>query len=246
MESRIIDLAFAFDYWVFGGYVRDVMICGKTEFNDIDICVPRSRKHSVDSFLNALGIFYSVDVTADHKVHYGLMSPGIDSLVRVLINGNLKIDIVLFDGEIDDWKSEYSVNLSCNLFYTSRETPLGIRYIPKMYRYEAAPARKILQMTKNNIFEVIFEPGETSERECKKLQNVIMRVGQFIERGWHLKGGAMNKDMIKSAQEQGPLWDTFLSDLAETVDTKQKDRQAEAVDLPDNLTENVRRRLDFF
>jgi hypothetical protein len=246
MESRIVDLAFAFDYWVFGGYVRDVMICGKIEFNDIDICVPRSRKHTVDSFLNTLGIFYPVEVTADHKVHYGLMSPGIDSLVRVLINGNVKLDLVLFDGELDDWKKECTVNMSCNLFYTSRETPLGIRYIPKMYRYEAAPARTILQMTKNNIFEVIFEPGEASERECKKLQNVVMRVGQLVERGWHMKGDAMNKAMVKCAQEQGPLWDTFLSDLADTVYDKQKDRQAEAVNLPEHLTENIRRRLDFF
>jgi hypothetical protein len=124
MDNRILDLCFAMNFWVFGGYVRDVMICGKKEFNDIDICVPRSKHDSVDSFLNALSVFYTIDVTRDTKIPdmtYGAMSKGITAVVHVTVNNTLKLDLCLFDGSLYDWRTEYSVDMSCNLFYTSTE-----------------------------------------------------------------------------------------------------------------------------
>jgi hypothetical protein len=254
MDNRIIDLCFALDYWVFGGYVRDVMICGKKEFHDIDICVPRSKHSTVDNFLNALSVFYTIDVTRDTKIterSYGAMSEGITAVVHVTVNDKLKLDLVLFDGSISDWRAEHSVDASCNLFYTSRGTPLGIRYIPKKYRYLAAPARKLIDMTRNGIFEIVYEtrPDYTASQskavaECKKALYVMWRAKKLIERGWFLKGDAATDDMKEWAISAGPVWEACLNGRLEQIDSSQKDAQADATELPQSVRDEVRRKLD--
>jgi len=254
MENRIIDLCFALDFWVFGGYVRDVMICGKREFNDIDICVPRSKHSSVDNFLNALSVFYTIDVTRDTKIRdmkYGAMSKGIKAVVHVTLNSQLKLDLCLFDGNLDDWRDEHSVDMSCNLFYTSRDTPLGIRYIPKKYRYLAAPARKLIDMTRNGIFETVYETRpdfmasqSKAVTECKKAVYVLWRAKKLIERGWFLKGDAATPDMKDWAISAGPVWEACLDGRLEQIDSLQKDAQADATELPQSVRDEVRRKLD--
>jgi hypothetical protein len=254
MENRIIDLCFALDFWVFGGYVRDVMICGKTEFNDIDICVPRSKHSSVDNFLNALSVFYTIDVTRDTKIpdmKYGAMSMGITAVVHVTLNNQLKLDLCLFDGNLSDWCEEHSVDMSCNLFYTSRSTPLGIRYIPKKYRYLAAPARKLIEMTRNGIFETVYEtrpdPFATQGEavaECRKVRHVMRRAKKLIERGWFLKGDLLTTQMKEWAYTAGPVWESCIDAEQERIEAVQKDAQADATDLPQSVRDEVRRKLD--
>jgi predicted nucleotidyltransferase len=99
MENRVVDLCLAMDYWVFGGYVRDVFVCSKREFSDIDICVPRSKHSTVDHFINALSVFYTVDVTRDTNIanmKYAAMSKGIKAVVKITLNSQLKLDLCLF------------------------------------------------------------------------------------------------------------------------------------------------------
>ena len=254
MENRILDLCFAMNFWVFGGYVRDVMICGKKEFNDIDICVPRSKHGSVDSFLNALSVFYTIDVTRDTKIPemtYGAMSKGITAVVHVTVNNTLKLDLCLFDGSLRDWREEYSVDMSCNLFYTSRDTPLGIRYIPKKYRYLAAPARNLIEMTRNGIFETVYETHPESlvsqgeaVAECRKVRHVMRRAKKLIERGWFLKGDLLTPHMKEWAYTAGPVWEACIDAEQDIIDSYQKDAQADATQLPQSVRDEVRRKLD--
>lgn len=254
MENRIIDLCFALDFWVFGGYVRDVMICGNKEFNDIDICVPRSKHSSVDNFLNALSVFYTIDVTRDTKIpdmKYGAMSKGITAVVHVTLNNQLKLDLCLFDGSLSDWRAEHSVDMSCNLFYTSRSTPLGIRYIPKKYRYLAAPARKLIEMTRNGIFETVYEtrPDSLASQgeavaECRKIRHVMRRAKKLIDRGWFLKGDLLTPHMKEWGYTAGPVWEACIDAEQERIDSVQKDAQADATELPQTVRDEVRRKLD--
>jgi hypothetical protein len=254
MENRITDLCFALDYWVFGGYVRDVMICGKKEFHDIDICVPRSKHSTVDNFLNALSVFYTIDVTRDTMIHdmkYGAMSKGIIAVIHVTVNDKLKLDIVLFDGSLSDWRAEHSVDASCNLFYTSRDTPLGIRYIPKKYKYLAAPARKLIDMTRNGIFETVYETRPDSSAshgesvaECKKVRHVMRRAKKLIDRGWFLKGDLLTPQMKEWSYMAGPVWESCLEAEQERIDSVQKDAQVDATGLPQSVRDEVRRKLD--
>jgi len=254
MENRIIDLCFAMDFWVFGGYVRDVLVCGKKDFNDIDICVPKSKHKSVDNFINALSVFYTVDVTRDMKIpemKYGAMSKGIMAVVHITLNSQLKLDLCLFDGSLNDWRNEHSVDHSCNLFYTSRETPLGLRYIPKKYQYLAAPARKLIDMTRNGIFEVVYETRPTAGShgeaiaECRKARHVMRRAKKLIERGWFLKGDVMTPQMKEWGYDAGLGWEAALESLREQIENIQKDAQANATQLPENLRNEVRRKLNF-
>ena len=254
MENQILDLCFALDFWVFGGYVRDVLVCGKTEFQDIDICVPRSKHSCVDNFLNIISVFYTIDVTRDTKIpnmKYGAMSKGIKAVVHVTLNNQLKLDLCLFDGSFSDWRDEYSVDMSCNLFYTSRETPLGIRYIPKKYRYLAAPARKLIEMTRNGIFETVYEThpetlvsqGE-AVAECRKVRHVMRRAKKLIERGWFLKGDLLTPHMKEWGYTAGPQWEAVLEGEQEIIESYQKDAQADATELPQRVRDEVRRKLD--
>lgn len=254
MENRIVDLCFALDFWVFGGYVRDILICAKKEFSDIDICVPKSKHNTVDNFLNALSVFYTTDVTRDTKIpdmKYGAMSKGITAVVHVTVNNQLKLDICLFDGELEDWRNEHSVDMSCNLFYTSRDTPLGIRYIPKKYRYLAAPSKKLIEMTRNGIFETVYETRAYSPSqykavaECRKIRCVMRRAKKLIDRGWFLKGDLLTPQMLEWGVEAGPVWEEFLKSEQGRIDNTQKDAQAEATQLPQNIREEIRRKLNF-
>ena len=256
MENRVVDLCLAMDYWVFGGYVRDVFVCSKREFSDIDICVPRSKHSTVDHFINALSVFYTVDVTRDTKLadmKYGAMSKGIKAVVKITLNSQLKLDLCLFDGGLDDWRNEHSVDLSCNLFYMSRSTPLGLRYIPKIYRYLAAPARKIIEMTRNGIFEVVYETQAERDcsyskavAECRKAQYVMWRAKKLIQRGWFLKGKVLTDDMFDWTVEAGAQsdWGERLERFEEEIEALQKDAQADATQLPQAVRDSVRRKLD--
>jgi hypothetical protein len=255
MDNRIIDLAFAFDYWVFGGYVRDVILRRSEEFGDIDIGVPESKTKTVDNFLAILGSVYPIEVTRDSKVtqwKYGTMSPLLYAVVRVTVNGSLKLDLCLFSGEMSEWREEHSVDLSCNLFYTSRDTPLGLRYIPKKYRYEAAPVRTILSMTMNGIFEVVYDPvsaysdapDSKSKAECKKVRQVVRRAEAMTKKGWVVKGPLVTPKMMEWVYNLGPLYEAMINTMVTRIENKQKDSQAEATGLPTNIKEEVRRKLD--
>ena len=152
-----------------------------------------------------------------------------------------------------DWRNEHSVDLSCNLFYMSRSTPLGLRYIPKIYRYLAAPARKIIEMTRNGIFEVVYETKAERDcsyskavAECRKAQYVMWRAKRLIQRGWFLKGKVLTDDMFDWTVEAGAQsdWGERLERFEEEIEALQKDAQADATQLPQGVRDSVRRKLD--
>ena len=54
-------VAFTFGGWVFGGFARDVIVCNKTEFADVDIMLPLGASHK--HFIKVLRAFYGSELT---------------------------------------------------------------------------------------------------------------------------------------------------------------------------------------
>lgn len=257
LENRIIDLCFAQEYWIFGGYVRDVMVRGVKDYHDIDILVPRSRHGSVEHFINTLSALYPIDVIREKDwttAAYAVMSSRIRKSIKVRVNKDLVLDLCLYDGEMAQWREDHSADLSCNLFFTSRSIPLGLRYIPQKYKYEAAPTRKLISMTRAGFFEVIFEAPLVKDiehsqvrlkTEFQKISRVLGRTYGMVSNDWYL----LSKELTPEArnivnhptfthEERLNIWDR-VDEIREI----QNEHRVEATGLPDNLKDQVRKNL---
>lgn len=183
MASEIVRLAFCFDGWVFGGYVRDVNILEQEdEYKDVDLMFPGTA--DVDQFVACLNVTHKVEVIDDseflNKTMY--MSPGIKRLIK-LKAGSVSVDVCLFDGDMEDWKSEKSTDFSCNLFYMSRTVGLGIRYIPECYKHIPDPVTHLVNMTIDGKFERVWDPEMPSIKDVYK---IIRRIKKMKDRGFVL------------------------------------------------------------
>jgi hypothetical protein len=52
---EVIDVAFDHGFWVFGGYVRDVIIRGESKYTDIDIGCSWDQMHLIPKFIEEIG-----------------------------------------------------------------------------------------------------------------------------------------------------------------------------------------------
>lgn len=254
VENRIIDLCFAQEYWVFGGYVRDVMVRGLKDYHDIDILVPRSRHASVDYFISTLSVLYPIEVLQSKdfaESTYAVMSPRLQKNIKILVNKSLFLDLCLYDGEMTQWRDDHTVDLSCNLFFTSRSIPLGLRYIPQKYEYVAAPTRKLISMTRAGFFEVIFESASLTDnesvlrREFQKVSRVLERTSNMVSNDWYLLSNALTPEArmivmhsIFTVEERRRIY-KCLDDIQEV----QNDHRVDATGLPDNLKDQVKKNL---
>ena len=180
------------------------------------------------------------------------MSPKLKANVKILVNGSLKLDLCLFDGEMGDWRDEHSVDLSCNLFYTSRSTPLGLRYIPERYQYDASPTRKVISMTRAGMFEIVYEPPKHSpfytaayiEANCRKIIRVLDRAYCMVVRDWYIVSDPVMTPPIRAwvndsrEDTQKFIWDT-IDDMVEI----QNEHKVEAIGLPDGLKDEIKKKL---
>ena len=118
--QRLIDLAFCFDAVLFGGYVRDVVVLGKTSYNDIDLMWPAETHKSFTSFSRALMVLFpGVDITHSINIanrHYGHLT----DVHHICIDKRIKVDCCLYKGTFRDWLNEKDVDFTCNLFYRTR------------------------------------------------------------------------------------------------------------------------------
>jgi hypothetical protein len=208
MALPIIHLAFCFDGWVFGGYVRDIHIRKLDKFTDVDLMFPAGA--DIDKFLTCLGVAHTVEVVQDLEFRYGemYMSPGIKRLVQLMVD-NIMVDVCVFDGDIEDWKAERSTDFSCNLFYMSRTVGLGIRYIPDMYKYIPDPVGHITEMTADSVFERVWDSATPS---VKDVYRILKRIRKLTGRGMNLMNEMCSENM----------WD-FMDLQEETERTKFQD-----------------------
>lgn len=255
-ENRIIDLCFAQEYWVFGGYVRDVMVRGLKVYQDIDILVPRSRHTSVDYFINTLSALYPVEVLQSKDFSestYAVMSPRLQKNIKILVNKSLILDLCLYDGEMAQWCNDQTVDLSCNLFFTSRSIPLGLRYIPQKYKYVAAPTRKLISMTRAGFFEVIFEAALVKDiehsdsrmkKEFQKVSRVLERTRKMVVNDWYLLSNALTPESRQIVNMVATVEDrTSIYSRLDEIHDIQDENRVDATGLPDNLKDQVRKNL---
>jgi hypothetical protein len=217
-EGRIVDLALSFDGWVFGGYVRDTVI-RKEKASDIDICFPHDAP--MHMFMRILNQDHEVEIVSDRTHPDGLyMSQGIRRLVKVIVDEKIHLDLCKYEGSFEDWRREESTDFTCNLFYVSRDTALGLRYIPKAYKLLANPIKHLVDMTKRKEFVRIWgDENLTFKNTCTILSRTLSRV----KRGWYLINDTVNTKMAHVMDEtENRLWD-IVNEIDHLVEEMEED-----------------------
>lgn len=190
LANEVIRMAFAMDMWVFGGYVRDVVVRKQQRFGDLDLCCSRG-KTNVAHFIRALGARFDVVSHDSRKFHhtYGAMSPGIKRIHKCTVTEGdvrIRIDIVSFDGSFEDWCDEHTVDFTCNLFYMKRDVALGLRYIPEFLKHDPAPLQKLLTMATTNEFHRIWDVPNGPTCHCMNIIRIHDRAKELVKRGWYM------------------------------------------------------------
>lgn len=184
----VIDIALGMNMWVFGGYLRDHVIRGQP-FQDLDICCPRGTY--VRHFFRTLSTRWSVRRAHEYVPgRYGCMSKGLKGVYKCVVDNHLHVDVVVFDGTLDDWREEHSTDFTSNLFYMSRETELGLRYVPLMFRHEANPVRHIKNLTRQGIFFRIWNGDDHTH-----VWAIVRRARELVERGFTFRGVLLSEIM---------------------------------------------------
>jgi hypothetical protein len=174
LVDKVIDQALGMNMWVFGGYVRDVIVRGEKKFNDLDLCCPR-RTYASD-FLRVLSVHHKVESIQKYDMsEYACMSLNIRKVVRCIIDDTLKVDIVVYDGTFRDWQLDQTTDFSCNLFFQSRYVHLGIRYIPESYKMDPNPMRTLIQQTREGIFTRTWDGSDMGciKKICRRAEKLV-------------------------------------------------------------------------
>lgn len=190
LAEDVIDMALAMDMWVFGGYVRDVIVRGQTKFGDVDLCCSE-KKTNVAQFIRMLGTRFKVTEVRTRKIgtvaRYGRMSRGIKRVERCTIDDLLHVDIVVFDGSFNEWCDEESVDFTSNIFFKSWDTKLGIRYAPGRFKHMANPVDEIVKMTREGVVERIWDATAEHTNHWHVFQ-ICNRARDLVKRGFTFKG----------------------------------------------------------
>ena len=243
---KVIDVAFSMKMWVFGGYVRDVIVRGKKSFNDIDICCPYGSNHR--DFFRVLSTHVTVrNVRETPITTYKRMSKGITRIFRCNVNDAFEIDLVLFDGNMGVWRDEESTDFTCNIFYHSREVYLGLRYVPRMFRHAANPMRQLVSMTRKGVFYRIWNGTEPVH-----IFQIANRVRSLVERGFTFKGKLLT-DLMHLSLFGNPSITDFCTAINEEVRNLQRDREFQTllkctnrlnISLPEDVNRQILEFLD--
>jgi len=190
LATEVIAMAFAMDMWVFGGYVRDVVVRKQQRFGDLDLCCSRG-KTNVAHFIRALGARFDVAMHDSRRFNatYGAMSPGIKRIHKcTVVEGDtrVRVDVVSFDGSFDDWCDERTVDFTCNLFYMKRDVALGLRYVPECLKHHPTPMQKLMDMTVAKDFHRIWDVSNGPTCHCMNVIRIHERARTLVERGWYM------------------------------------------------------------
>jgi len=181
---KIIDLAFGFEGWVFGGYVRDNVVLNLGQVTDIDICFPYWV--DIDVYIKTLGVFFKVIKLYDQTRLQGLyMSKCSKRLIKLEVN-DIPIDIVILsNGNFSTWCDEHSTDLSCNLFYMTSTVPIGIRYVPDQFKHKPNPAKYLIQLAEKKLFIQLYGPS-SDDYEESNMKKIRRRVAKMENKGWFI------------------------------------------------------------
>lgn len=222
-----------FDVAIFGGYLRDVVIAERINFNDIDTLWPVGTHASFANFVRVLALDGAkVEVRTVPKSRY----QG-HTLIKVTIDDSIHVDCVMYPGKLTDWLREEDVDFTCNLFYRTREVPLGIRYVPEAYKYDPNPVKSIMDLTKNRKFRTILT--KLGDRYWIR---AARRANHLVNRDWTLDGEFMD-EIRESALGEGF---GLVMRLVDNIEIKMKEKAMAVLgetNLSKNCTERVRRKL---
>ena len=195
MDYKIVQLAYSFDAWVFGGWIRDKLIL-KSDYNDIDICFPTA--YDINVYIKCLSVLGNVDVKSDKTYNGFYMNDRITRRVYLVINGEYNVDITAYDGSLSEWLCDRTVDMTCNLFYSTSTVSLGIRYVPDVLKYAADPADLCLAMTRKKEFMRIWGEKDTPEKDIisKNVHTINSRINKMQNRGWEIKNDCMTEQMF--------------------------------------------------
>lgn len=195
MDYKIVQLAYSFDAWVFGGWIRDRLIL-QSDYNDIDICFPTA--YDINVYIKSLSVLGKVDVKSDKTYNGFYMNDRIMRRVYLTVDNKYKVDITAYDGSLKDWLCDHTVDMTCNLFYCTSTVSLGIRYVPDILKYSADPADECLSMTRRKEFMRVWGEKDTPEKDIikKNVHTINSRIAKMQERGWEIKNDCMTEQMF--------------------------------------------------
>jgi len=104
----IVDRALNYGFWVFGGYVRDVVVCGQTKYNDIDIGCSWDQMNLLSKFIGDAKILDDTLERTGRTRH--IVYPFVRRIIKLE-----SIDIIVFSS-FQDFLNQ-PLDVSCNLFY---------------------------------------------------------------------------------------------------------------------------------
>lgn len=232
--ERIVNLALSFDAAIFGGYIRDVIICGGKEFNDIDILWPVNSH--LEMFLRVLSSEPWVEsfktTRFNHTERYG----GSYDIEKVVINKTIKLDCIIFRGHFSAWLQKKECDFSCNLFYMTRDVYIGLRYIPDQFKYVPNPTHMCYELTKQKKFLTVLSRGGDSS--CARAAS---RALKLVKSGWTLDGDVIPDKYLNSIIRSYQ----FVQRITRRINQITADRAVSVIanEIGENCAERVRRRL---
>lgn len=198
-HQRVVELALCFDALVFGGYIRDVVICKKDTFHDIDILWYNTIHNSLENFISVLIAepwVTSHDIVKNPQRKYG----DDKSVIHIILNKELHIDVVKYYGTRSAWLSGRDCDFSCNLFYKSRLSNISLRYVPDSFTFCSDPFSHIYNLTAEKKFSNIGT--NDSDRYWER---AARRATKLVKDGWVLEGKFITQEQLNRLGNVFPL-----------------------------------------
>lgn len=160
---EVVKAATDLGFWIFGGYVRDVIIRNETTFKDIDIGCSHEQSYLIPKFLESLE--GPVKKTFDTIDKYGYQHPSFNSVHRVLTFRTPKytIDIIIFKTFKDFFEQPLEeIGFSTDVFLLTKD---GLFARHNLIEY--------IELTQKKKFKVISSNTRYERRR-----------ESYINRGW--------------------------------------------------------------
>jgi hypothetical protein len=242
--NEIINIALSFDAVIFGGYLRDVVVCGMDDFNDLDILWPQPYGQEFGQFVQfrrILELKYPGQIQTSEKSGSTKYGGKISKIYEVKIQNKTKLDCCIYMSTIQEWKNEHTVDFTCNLFYKTRDVQLGLRYIPLSYKYEPNPMDAIINLTKDRMYSVILDNDADGPWRKAARRGIAL-----AHRGWKVQGEFMSEFQELGLTDSYSLVKEMVRKIYRIEDQKAVDAYVACKpEISKNCEEKIRRRLEF-
>ena len=184
VAEKIIRLALGHKMWLFGGYVRDIMVNNLETFSDLDLVTYYDEQ--LPNFLRILSLYAEFSAVEECKdANYKELSPLARTVFKFDVikyqgkplGRKIPIDVILYscgneytaDCALEFWKNDKVADLSCNIFYRTWDLPIGIRYIPDQLKYVIDPAGYLYWLCKERHFFPLIVKKKSNWRDFNKI-----------------------------------------------------------------------------